>query len=81
MNTKGNKPLGLQPLCSVYHVACVVAFIKYYAHTNGATKFCNGLLECGWWCCGSNVVGGVVARMWLVVLWLECGSWFASDHV
>ena len=34
---------------TVYHVACVVAFIKYYAHTNGATKFCNGLLECGSW--------------------------------
>ena len=38
-----------------------MAFIKYYAHTNGATKF---VMDC------SNVVGGVVARLW-----------FASDHV
>ena len=51
VNTKGNKLLGV----TTYHLHCVVAFIKYYAHIDGATKFCNGLLE--------------------------CGSWFASDHV
>ena len=36
----------------MYHVACVVAFIKYYAQTNGAKNF---VMVC------SNVVG-VVAR-------------------
>ena len=29
----------------------------------------------------SNVVGGVVARMWLVVLWLECGWWCCGSNV
>ena len=48
----------------MYHVACVVAFNKYYAHTNGATKFCNGLFECGWWCCGSNVARGLPVTMY-----------------
>ena len=37
----------------MYHVACVVAFIKYYAHTNGAQNF---VMDC------SDVVGGVVAH-------------------
>ena len=27
-------------------------------------KICNGLLECGWWCCGSNVVCGLPVTMY-----------------
>ena len=47
-----------------------MAFIKYYAHTNGATKFCDGLLECGWWCCGSNVVRSLPVTVYELGLFL-----------